>query len=448
MTKGNIYKHMLGFAVPIFLSQLFQQLYNTADALIVGRFLGTGSLAAVSSSGPLIFMMISLFIGISMGAGIVISRYFGAGDPEKVSQAIHTNVAFGLVTGSFLTVFGVIFSPTLLRWINTDPEVMDEAVSYFRVFFSGMLFSVMYNMLKGIMNAVGDSRRPLYYLIVCSLLNVALDLLFIGVFGWGVWAAAAATVISQGVSLILCLKHVLKKGQIFSVYPRKIRFHKSVFGEIVKNGLPAGVQNSVIAIANVVVQSQINSFGMIAMAAYGVYTKIDGFVFLPIMSFNMATSTFISQNLGAGNHDRAKKGSRFGIATAMLLAELTGVVLYFIAPWLVGLFDSNPDVVAQGTMQCRTLCLFYFLLAYAHSVAAVCRGAGKAFVPMVVMLSIWCVVRIAYIYIIMYTVHEIRYIFWAYPITWAISCVIYFFYYMFSDWVHGFDKKPAPAGKS
>lgn len=439
MTQGNIYKHMLSFALPILLSQLFQQLYNTADALIVGRFLGTQALAAVSASGPLVFLLISFFIGISMGAGVAISKYFGAGDMEKVSQAIHTNIAFGLVSGTLLTIVGVFFTPTLLRWMQTDPEILPQAIEYFRFYFAGILTIVMYNMCKGIMNAVGDSRRPLYYLIVSSVLNIALDLLFIGVFRWGVWAAAFATVLSQAFSFLLCLKHLLKKGNIFTITPRKIRFHRDMLAEIVRYGLPSGVQNCVIALANVVVQSQINSFGTIATAAFGAHSKIEGFAFMPIMSFNMAISTFISQNLGAREYRRARVGARFGVVTAVVLAELIGVAVYLTAPGLIGLFDETPEVIQLGAMQARTLCLFYFLLSFSHSIAAVCRGAGKAFVPMFVMLSVWCVLRVSYIALVMHFLGEIHYIYWAYPITWAISSVIYLFYYLFSDWIHGFE---------
>ncbi len=439
MTEGSIYRHMLAFALPILLSQVFQQLYNTCDAFIVGQLLGTSALAAVSSSGPLIHLMISFFVGISMGAGTVIARYFGAGDPDKVSKAIHTNLAFGLIASAVLTTVGVVFTPTLLRWINTDPQVMPEAVSYFRWYFSGISTIVMYNMCKGIMNAVGDSRRPLYYLIYSSLLNVVLDVVFIGVFKWGVWSAAFATVLSQASALVLCLFHILKKGRIFSVYISRIRIHKEVFGEIVRIGLPSGVQNSVIGLANVVVQSQINSFGMIAMAAYGAHSKVEGFAFLPIMSFNMAISTFISQNLGAKKYDRAKKGARFGIILAVGLAQCIGFAVLAFAPQLVALFDETPEVVALGALQARTLAKFYFLLSFSHSVAAVCRGAGKAFVPMTVMLGVWCVIRLIYIYLIMHFVGDIALIYWAYPITWMISSVIYLFYYLFSDWVHGFE---------
>ncbi|MBQ8264331.1 MAG: MATE family efflux transporter [Oscillospiraceae bacterium] len=439
MTEGSIYRHMLAFALPILLSQVFQQLYNTCDAFIVGQLLGTSALAAVSSSGPLIHLMISFFVGISMGAGTVIARYFGAGDPDKVSKAIHTNLAFGLIASAVLTTVGVVFTPTLLRWINTDPQVMPEAVSYFRWYFSGISTIVMYNMCKGIMNAVGDSRRPLYYLIYSSLLNVVLDVVFIGVFKWGVWSAAFATVLSQASALVLCLFHILKKGRIFSVYISRIRIHKEVFGEIVRIGLPSGVQNSVIGLANVVVQSQINSFGMIAMAAYGAHSKVEGFAFLPIMSFNMAISTFISQNLGAKKYDRAKKGARFGIILAVGLAQCIGFAVLAFAPQLVSIFDDTPEVVALGALQARTLAKFYFLLSFSHSVAAVCRGAGKAFVPMTVMLGVWCVIRLIYIYLIMHFVGDIALIYWAYPITWMISSVIYLFYYLFSDWVHGFE---------
>ncbi|MBQ9734194.1 MAG: MATE family efflux transporter [Clostridia bacterium] len=439
MTEGSIYRHMLAFALPILLSQVFQQLYNTCDAFIVGQLLGTSALAAVSSSGPLIHLMISFFVGISMGAGTVIARYFGAGDPDKVSKAIHTNLAFGLIASAVLTTVGVVFTPTLLRWINTDPQVMPEAVSYFRWYFSGISTIVMYNMCKGIMNAVGDSRRPLYYLIYSSVLNVVLDVVFIGVFKWGVWSAAFATVLSQASALVLCLFHILKKGRIFSVYISRIRIHKEVFGEIVRIGLPSGVQNSVIGLANVVVQSQINSFGMIAMAAYGAHSKVEGFAFLPIMSFNMAISTFISQNLGAKKYDRAKKGARFGIILAVGLAQCIGFAVLAFAPQLVSIFDDTPEVVALGALQARTLAKFYFLLSFSHSVAAVCRGAGKAFVPMTVMLGVWCVIRLIYIYLIMHFVGDIALIYWAYPITWMISSVIYLFYYLFSDWVHGFE---------
>ena len=441
MTKGTPWKLILSFALPVFLSQLFQQLYNTADSMIVGRFLGTDSLAAVSSSGNLIFLITSFFIGATMGAGIVISKYFGAKEMDKVSLAVHTNIALGLTSGILLTVFGVAFTPTFLKWMDTDPEIMDEAVIYFRYYFAGALAIVMYNTFKSIMNAVGDSKRPLYYLIFSSILNVCLDLLFVGVFHWGVWSAALATTISQAASVILCVFQFVRKGTVYRLEFKKIGFNGPIFREIIRYGLPSGIQNSVIGLANVIVQKNINSFLKTATAAYGSYSKIEGFAFLPINSFTMAITTFVGQNLGAGEYARAKRGSRFGITGAVVMAELIGLGIWLFAPTLVGLFDSNPAVIELGTQQARTEAFFYCLLAFSHAVASVCRGAGKAVVPMSVMLAIWCVLRITYIEIMMHFFHEIQYIYWAYPLTWGISSIIFLCYYLFSDWVHGFETK-------
>ena len=441
MTRGKPWRLITAFAIPVLLSQVFQQLYNTADALIVGRFLGDEALAAVSSSGTLIFLIISFFTGMSMGASVTISRYFGAGDYARVSRAIHTNVLLAILCGIVLTVFGVALTPTFLRWMGTDPDVLPEAISYFRYYFFGILAVVMYNTCKGIMNALGDSRRPLYYLILSSLVNIVLDLLFIAVFHWGVWSAAAATTISQAVSMVLCLIHLTKKGTIYQVRLRDLRLDREMLGQIFRYGLPSGVQNSVIGFANVIVQSNINSFGKLAMAAYGAYSKLEGFAFLPVTSFTMALTTYVSQNLGAGEYDRAKKGSRFGIITSLLLAELIGVLMYLFAPQLTAIFTETPEVIALGVEQARTISLFYCLLAFSHAVASVCRGAGKAFVPMTIMLVFWCVVRITYITTVMHFVHDIQYIYWADPITWSLSSIVYLIYYHFSDWVHGFEKK-------
>ncbi|MBR4872675.1 MAG: MATE family efflux transporter [Clostridia bacterium] len=441
LTTGNPYSLIISFALPLLLSQIFQQLYNTADSLIVGRFLGTEALAAVSSSGSVIFLLTSFFDGTAMGSGVIISRYFGAGDNERASRAIHTTLAFGVAAGLFLTFAGIAFTPTLLTWMNTDPEVMPRAVEYFRYYFCGALALILYNICRGIMSALGDSRRPLYYLIFSSMLNVILDLLFVGVFRFGVWSAAIATVISQVASVVLCMVHLARREDAFRVQLRRIRFHWDMLGEIVRYGLPAGVQNSVIALANVMVLSQINSFGKFATAAFGSHAKVEGFAFMPIVSFNMAITTFIGQNLGAKQYERAKKGARFGICTAVVLAEIVGLVYYLLAPQLIAAFDSAPEVVAMGVQQARTAALFYCLLAFSHSIAAVCRGAGRAFVPMLVMLSVWCVFRIAYIQFVMTYFGEIGYIYWAYPITWGISSVIYLLYYTCSDWTHGFEKK-------
>ena len=438
MTRGKPYKIILTFALPIFLSNLFQQLYNAIDSLIVGNYIGTEALGAVSSSGSLIFMMTALFTGTAIGAGVVISRYFGEKNYEKMRNAIHTDIAFGLTAGAIITVLGFFLTPYILKLMGTDPKVLPLSIEYFQTYFLGSIGVIMYNITSGICNAVGNSKRPLYYLMVSAVLNVILDLLFIGVFRWGVWSAALATVISQLTSSILCLGFLLKKGTVFQVRIREIKFHGNVFKEIIHFGVPTGIQNSVIGLANVVVQSHINAFGGVAMAACGSYFKIEGFAFLPINCFTMAITTFISQNFGAGETKRARHGARFGILTSVLLAEGVGILLFALAPYLIALFDNNPEVVKIGTMQARIETLFFCLLAFSHCIAAVCRGSGRAWVPMLIMLIIWCGIRVSYLEIMSHFIDNISYIFWAYPITWGLSSIVYVIYYFTSGWQNGF----------
>ena len=428
------------FAFPIFLSQLFQQLYNTADAWIVGHYLGDRAFAAVTSSGSLIFLFISFFIGLSMGAGVVISRYFGAGDRENVSRAVHTNVLVSLLCGMLLAVVGVALTPTILRLMKTDPDVLPQSITYFRFFFIGAPALVMYNSLKGIMNAVGDSRRPLYYLIFSSVLNVFLDWLFVGPCGLDIRWAAIATAISQAASALLCLRQLCKKGTVYKLSLKKLRIHIGILKEILRLGLPAGVQNSVIGLANVLVQTNINTFGDVAMAACGAYSRIEGFAFLPIMSFSMAITTFVSQNLGAKQYDRTRQGARFGIFSSVLMAEIIGLTIFIFARPMIAAFVEDPEAIAIGVRQTRVESLFFCLLAYSHCIAGVCRGAGKAFVPMFVMLSVWCVLRVAVVTAAMHISHNILLLFCVYPLTWFISSVIYLIYYLRSDWIHGFDQ--------
>lgn len=441
MTKGKISTLMITFALPILLSQFFQQLYNSADAFIVGKVLGTNAFAAVTSSGNLIFLMTSFFMGTSMGAGIVISRHFGAGEFDKVERAVHTHLALGLIGGVALTLIGVLLTPVLLRLMDTDEAVLPEAIEYFRYYFIGGIPLVMYNVCQSIMNAVGDSKRPLYYLIFSSVTNIVLDLLFLAVFKFGVWSAAVATGISQLLSVILCVIKLSHPGSVITINIKKIKLNGKMVAEIIKYGLPSGIQNSVIGLANVIVQKYINSFGAFATAAYGAHCKIEGFAFLPINSFTMAISTFVGQNLGAGLKDRAKKGARFGLIACMVMAGVIGIIYFIFAENFIAFFESAPEVVRLGKLEARTVSLFYFVLAFSHGVAAVCRGSGKAFVPMLVMLLVWCVVRIIYIIIVMNIVHNIAYIYPAYPMTWVISSIIFLIYYKFSGWVNGFDEK-------
>lgn len=441
LLTGPIWKGIVAFAIPIFFGNLFQQLYNTVDSLIVGNFLGSDALAAVSSSGSLIFLLVGFFNGIAMGAGVVISKYYGAKDFESVKRAVHTDIALGLVAGILLMIIGMILTPYILQWMGTPESVMPNSVVYFRTYFAGSLAFVMYNIVMGILQAVGDSKHPLYYLIFSSIVNIVLDLLFVGVMGMGVGAAAFATAISQAVSAILCFLRLVRTKDVYQVFIHEIRFHKGMLKQIIRIGLPSGLQNSVISIANIVVQSNINAFGVIAVAGCGVYSKIEGFAFLPITCFAMSLTTFIGQNLGARQYDRAKKGAYFGIACSIVLAELVGVIVYFAMPYFTAAFDNTPEVIATSVSQAHTESLFYFLLAFSHCIAGIMRGAGKSSVPMFTMLVSWCMIRITYITVVVRFIPKIQVVFWAYPLTWFISSIIFLCYFLKADWIHAFEKQ-------
>lgn len=441
LLEGSIWKGIVSFAIPLFLGNLFQQLYNTVDSLIVGNFLGSDALAAVSSTGSLIFLLVGFFNGIAMGAGVVISKFFGARDYENLKKAVHTDVAFGLVAGLILMIVGMVLAPQILVLMGTPESVLPNSIAYLRTYFAGSLAFVMYNIVMGILQAVGDSRHPLYYLIFSSFVNVVLDLLFVGVFHFGVGSAAAATVISQAASAILCFLRLVRTEDVYQVHIKEIRLHPQILKQIIRIGLPSGLQNSLISIGNIVVQTNINKFGVMAVAGCGVYSKIEGFAFLPITCFSMSLTTFIGQNLGARQYDRAKKGAKFAILCSISLAELVGVIVYFGIPYLAAAFDNSQEVVAVATRQAHTEALFYFLLAFSHCIAGIMRGAGKSTVPMFTMLASWCLIRITYITIVVRLIPKIQVIFWAYPLTWSISSMIFLVYFLKADWIHNFEQK-------
>lgn len=429
MTEGSISKKILLFALPVFLGQLLQQLYNVVDSIVVGNTLGKEALAAVSSSGSLIFLIVGFINGLFMGAGVIISNRFGAKDYDNVHTAVHTAIGFGLISGIFMTFLGVFAAPVILRWMGTPADVYPNSVLYLRIFFMGGLGNVMYNTCCGIYQAVGDSKHPLYYLIASTITNTILDVLFVIILKFGIGGAAAATVIAQYLSALLAFIKLTRVDGYHKVVIKDIKINLDVLKQELRIGIPSGIQNSVIAIANVIVQSNINAFGSIAMAGSGSYSRLEGFAFLPINSFCSALTTFTSQNLGAGNSERAQKGARFGVLFGASCSEIIGLILVLGAPVFLRLFSQDPEVLAYGTLQINTESFFYFLLAYSHCMASIIRGAGKTSVPMFVMLGCWCLFRITYITIAVSIFHTIRTIYWAYPITWSLSSIIFTIYY-------------------
>ena len=376
MTEGSIKKQMIAFALPIFWGQLFQQMYNMVDAIVVGRYVNMDALAAVTSAGTLVQLLVGFFGGCFTGAGVVISKYFGAGDQKNVNRSIHSSVVFGIIAGFILTVLGVSFTGKFLQWMDTPMSVLGDATEYLRIYFYGAIFLTLFNTASGIFQAVGDSKHPLYYLVTASVCNIILDLIFVAWFKMGVAGAALATVISQGLGVLLAALRLCKTDEIYKLKMKDLKIDREMLSEIIKTGIPAGVQNSVICFANVVVQANVNAFDAAAMAGYGASSKIEGFVFIPIGSFAMALTTFISQNLGAKQYDRAKKGANFGVIVCCTMAELIGVIYFFAAPFLVSLFNGEPEVIALGTKHARIICFFFFLLAFSHCIAGIMRGAG------------------------------------------------------------------------
>lgn len=436
MTEGPITKQIIYFTIPLMLGNLFQQLYNTTDTIIVGRFVGPDALAAVGSSASLVNLLISLLMGISAGAGVVVARYFGAKQYEEMRATIHTTICFGLVAGAIMSVVGVLVTPALLRWMDTPESVMDSSVLYFRVYFSGVLTTVMYNFGSGIFRALGDSKRPLYFLMFSAAANVVMTLLFVAVLDWGIAGAAGATVIAQGMSVVLVYRRLFMGGTIYQVKLRELRFNFVYLKQIISIGIPSGLQNALVSFSNVVVQSNINSFGELAMAGCASYSKLEGFALMSSGSFGLAMSTFVSQNIGAEKLDRAKKGAKVGLIATMLSTEVVGILLYILAPYLVAFFNSDPAINQYGVLQARTVALFYFLVACTHGMSGILRGAGLSKVPMLSMLVCWCLMRVLWIETMVPLTGNIRMIFWAYPITWTLSTTVMLVYLLKTDWLH------------
>jgi putative MATE family efflux protein len=443
LTKGSIPKGILSFAIPLFLGQLLQQFYNMVDAWVVGNFADNDAFAAVSSTGTLTFLIIGFFGGIGAGGGVIISRYFGAKDEENVSKAIHTNFLMAIVASILSTAIGLFLTPHILTWMGTPESVMTHALLYLRIYFAGVSTVIMYNVCMNMMRALGDSLHPLYYLLFSSIVNIALDMLFVAhpAFRWGVAGAAIATVIAQGLSVILCIWRMCHIPDYTRLDFRKIRYHAIIMNQVIKQGLPSGVQNAVITVGNLVVQKNINSFGAYAMSGQGAYSKIEGFVFLPITCMSMALPTFISQNLGAREYGRAKKGAAFGIAFGMITAEITGLLIYIFAEDALRIFVDSPEAISYGMIQAHTVSLFFFLLAFSHCAAGVMRGCGRSVVPMVSMLLFWCGVRIIYVTCALKVFPVYQTISWAYPLTWSLSSILFLVFLTKSDWTHYYEKK-------
>ena len=425
LTEGSVAGGLWAFTLPLMLGQLLQQLYNVADAWVIGNYADNASFAAVSAGGSLTFLVVGFFNGISIGGGVVISRYFGAEDHQNVSKAIHTNVLFGVAASILATIVTVIFTPAILVWMQTPENVLPYSITYFRIYFAGISMIILYNIFMAIMRAVGDSVHPLYYLCISSVVNVILDLVLVAGMHMGVTGAALATVVSQGLSAILCLIRMQRIGGYLKIHLSKLRYDGPMMKRVLYQGLPAGIQNSALSIGNIVVQANINAFGEFAMSGMGAHSKIEGFVFIPIISISNALSTFVSQNLGAGEVERAKKGAFLGTVVSMGMAVVMGMGMYLLAPQLIRIFTSEPQSVEYGVVFMRTVTIFYLFLTFSHEATGILRGLGMSVIPMLGMFGFWCVGRILYVTIALRVIPDFRVICWAYPLTWICTTAIF-----------------------
>ena len=434
MTEGSIWKKILFFSIPLILGNLFQQLYNTVDSIIVGNYIGSEALAAVGSSS-LINLLIGFCIGASAGAGVVIAQFYGAQDKEGVRKAVHTTIAIAIAAGAILTIVGIVTTPLLLKAMGTPKEVFDQASIYLKVYFGGILFSVVYNMSAGILNAVGNSKRSLVYLMIAATSNIFLDLLFVVVFKMGIVGAAIATDISQLLSCIFIILFLVRSEDVYRVKLKDIRCYDNLLGKILKIGLPTGVQNIVISLSNVIVQSSVNSFGAVAMAGFAAYIKVDGFNILPVLSFSMAATTFVGQNVGAGRLDRVKKGMYVSVAMGIIYTVCTGILLLAFAPQVIGVFTQNGKVVEYGVYIMRFFCPFYWMLGILHILAGTIRGTGKTMQAMVVFLFSLCIFRVLWIWGAMSVSHKIGGVMLGYPLSWLVGLVMILIYVWKGNWM-------------
>ena len=435
LTEGSIWKGLLFFAIPIMLSNLLQQMYNTIDSAVVGVWAGSEALAAVGSTGALINLLVGFFLGIATGAGVVYATYFGAGDEKNLRRVIDNSLILGVAAGIILTVVGIIFSPQLLRLMNTPEDVMEPAVTYLRIYFGGIIVMLVYNIGAGLIRAGGDSRRPLYYLIISGLLNLVLDILFVAVFGMGVAGAAWATVISQACSAVLVVIHMMRFPKGYRLILRGIKFDKATSAQIIKLALPCGIQSSMFNIANLLVQVKINSFGSVAMAGVAAYTKIDGFVYTPTQAISLAVSTYVGQNIGAGNIDRVKKGVNRAVVLVLCTSITLGSTVLLLGRHLLHLFTNDEAVVDFGLQMMYVMASTGWSFAPADVLSGAMRGAGAATQVTIINALCICLFRILFLTFVLPFNMNISFLFLVYPTSWILCTVCIVIYYFKGHWM-------------
>ncbi len=430
MTEGNITRHIILFAVPLLLGNVFQQLYNMVDTWVVGNFASNDAFSAVGSVGPIINMLIGFFMGLSSGAGVVISQYYGAGRHDEVRKTVHTAVAMTLILAAAFTGVGNLIAPWMLKLMKTPENVEPEARAYLQIYFSGIIGLMLYNIGAGILRAVGDSRRPFYFLVVAALMNVALDLLFVVVLKMpGTQGVALATVLSQGTSAVLVIIALMRSDSCVKLELKALKIHWSMMKKIFSVGIPAALQMTVTAFSNVFVQSYINFFQADCMSGWTAYAKIDQLLFLPMQSIALSSTTFVGQNLGKNQPERARKGVRQALLIAVGSTIVLMIPVMLFASPIVAFFNNKPEVVEYGTRFLHWLTPFYVLCCFNQVYSGALRGAGNSRAPMIIMLSSFVAFRQVYLFVMSRVCNEVIPIAMSYPAGWLLCSTLTSLYY-------------------
>jgi len=436
ITDGVIWKQLMLFFFPIVLGTFFQQLYNTADAIIVGKFCGKEALAAVGgATGALVNLLVGFFVGLSSGASVIISQFYGARKGEDVSRAVHTTIALAVASGALLTVVGLLFAGDILVLMGTPQDVLVHAVKYLNVYFLGMIPQLLYNIGSGILRAMGDSRRPMAFLICAAMTNIVLDVIFVIAFDMGVAGAGLATVISQVLSAVLVLITLRNSHFTYRLRLRKVRFHGDMLTQIVRIGLPAGLQSVMYSVSNIIIQTSVNGFGTDVVAAWTAYGKIDGLNWMIINAFGIAITTFAGQNFGARQYDRLKQSVRTCLCmSAIAVVSLTVIVLCAGRPML-RLFADDPVVIETGMSIIRLIVPAYVSYIFIEILSGAMRGTGESFVPTMLTLTGICLIRVFWVCVIVPMHHELRVLLMSYPLTWIITGILFIIYYRRGNWL-------------
>ena len=431
MTEGNITRHIISFALPLLIGNIFQQLYNMVDTWVVGNYVNIQAYSAVGTVGPIVNMLIGFFMGLSSGAGVVISQYYGAQQPDKVKQTVHTALLMTLILGVIFTAVGILITPTMLKLINMPPDEAKEATTYLTIYFAGILGLMFYNIGAGILRAVGDSQRPFYFLVVSAVMNIVLDLVFVLVFNMGVAGVALATIIAQSTSAVLIIVTLLRSDACIKLIPKELKIHWGMLKKIFTVGIPAALQMAITSFSNIFVQSYINYFGGNCMAGWTTYAKVDQLLFLPMQSISLASTTFVGQNLGRNQAERARQGVKISLLLAMgFTAVLTVPVVLFAQP-IVTFFikDSTPEALSFGTLFLQWLSPFYLLCCFNQIYSGALRGAGNSRAPMIIMLSSFVAFRQVYLFVMAMVCNEILPIAMSYPAGWLVCSILTAAYY-------------------